>query len=313
MPEGYKVDVEKAVGHKSKPERLSCNRRDHLLYALGVGVSEDELKYLYELHPDFSVLPSYPLVMGLKGDSSDVNLFKDRAGGGGPTPGIPPYDPNKIVHGEQSLEVITPWPVTGGSFIAEKTCTGVYDKGSGMVIEQTVDLYGEQDKKHYCRMVGKSFVRGYGGWNGPKGPKATSYMPPQRPFDAKHVFATTPKQALAYRLSGDYNPLHADPNIATAVGFPKPILHGLCTYGACVHGIVKELANNDPTRFKSIEARFASPVFPGETIEIFMWKVDSKEPGTQGVIFAAKAKERDVVVVNNGYVVLHKESQPSKL
>jgi hypothetical protein len=79
--------------------------------------------------------------------------------------GMPPFDQNKLVHGEQSFEVINPWPVAGGSFIAQKSCTGVFDKGSGMVIEQTVDIYGEQDKKLYSRLVGKSFVRGYGGWN----------------------------------------------------------------------------------------------------------------------------------------------------
>ncbi|SAM07747.1 hypothetical protein [Absidia glauca] len=315
MPvEGFKVDVEKAVGHKYKPERLSCNRRDHILYALGVGVSEDELKYLFELNPDFTVLPTYPLVLGLKGDSSDVNLYQDRATGGGPLPGMPPFDQNKLVHGEQSFEVINPWPVAGGSFIAQKSCTGVFDKGSGMVIEQTVDIYGEQDKKLYSRLVGKSFVRGYGGWNGPKGPKAVSYTPPERKPDAVEVFASLPNQALLYRLSGDYNPLHADVDLAPKVGFPKPILHGLSTYGACAHGIIKALANNDPSRFKSIEARFASPVFPGETIETYMWKVDNpKDPKTFGVIFVAKSKERNVVVVNNGFVVLYKDSPSSKL
>ncbi|KAI9304394.1 HotDog domain-containing protein [Cunninghamella echinulata] len=314
MPvEGFKVDVDKAVGHKFQPERYVSNKRDHLLYALGVGASEDELKYLYELHPQFNVLPTYPLVLALKGDNFEVNLFKDRAGGGGPLPGMPPYDPNKIVHGEQSLEVFNPWPAAGGSFIGQKTCTGVYDKGSGMVIETSIDIYGEQDKKHYCKLVSKSFVRGYGGWNGPKGPKAVSYVPPKRQPDAVEVFATTPKQALLYRLSGDYNPLHADTELAPKIGFPKPILHGLCTYGGSAHGIIKALANNDPTRLKSIEARFASPVFPGETIETYMWKVDTNEPNTQGVIFVAKVKERDVVVVNNGYAVLYKDTPQSKL
>ncbi|ORX51261.1 Thioesterase/thiol ester dehydrase-isomerase [Hesseltinella vesiculosa] len=309
MPEGYKVDVEKAVGHKSQ-QRVSCNRRDFLLYALGVGVPETDLKYLFELRPDFSVVPSYPLVLGLKGDSSDVVSFANRKDG--PIPGIPAYDPSKIVHGEQSLEVIHPWPLTGGSFISESTIIGVYDKGSGMVIEQQVDLYGEKDKKHYSRMIGKTFVRGYGGWNGPKGPKATSYKPPQRAPDATHVFATNTKSAILYRLSGDYNPLHIDTDLAPKVGFKSPILHGLATFSSSCFGIVKELAGNDASRFKSMEARFAAPVYPGETIETYMWKADSKEPGTQGIIFVAKVKERDLVVVNNGYAVIYKESQ-SKL
>ncbi|KAI8379346.1 HotDog domain-containing protein [Radiomyces spectabilis] len=314
MPvEGFKVDVSKAVGHEFSPEKVSCNRRDFLLYALGVGVKEDELKYLYELDANFGPLPTYPLVLTLKGDSGDVNLFKERVQSGGALPGMPRYDPNKIVHGEQSLEVINPFPLQGGDFTAKKTCTGVYDKGSGMVIETTIDLYGVQDNVHYTRMVSKSFVRGYGGWNGPKGPKAVTYAPPKRNPDAVETFATAVNQALLYRLSGDFNPLHADVELAPKVGFPKPILHGLCTYGACGHAILKALANNDPNRFKSIEARFASPVFPGETVEIYMWKVDSQDPKTDGVIFAAKVKERDVVVINNGYCQLYKEPRASKL
>ncbi|GAN03398.1 peroxisomal multifunctional enzyme [Mucor ambiguus] len=314
MPvEGFKVDVDKAVGHVFESEKVVCNRRDFLLYALGVGVKENELKYLYELDKDFAPLPTYPLVLLLKGDDYNVNLFKERAQGKGTLPGMPPYDPNKIVHGEQSLQVHKVFPIDGGVFSAKKTCTGIYDKGSGMVIETTVDLYDEHEKIHYCSMVSKSFVRGYGGWNGPKGPKGVSYPPPKRNPDAVEVFASTPSQALIYRLSGDYNPLHADTALAPTIGFPKPILHGLCTYGACGHSIIKALADNEPTRFKSIEGRFASPVFPGETIEIYMWKVDDKDPKVQGVIFVAKVKERDIVVLNNGYATLYKKAPESKL
>ncbi|KAF7730069.1 hypothetical protein EC973_003014 [Apophysomyces ossiformis] len=265
------------------------------------------------LDPNFGPLPTYPLVLPLKGDEYDVNLFADRIRNRDSLPGMPPFDPNKIVHGEQSLEVFKPWPAHGGKFNSQSTCTGVYDKGSGMVIESTVDFYGETDNVHYCRMVSKSFVRGYGGWNGPKGPKAVVYNPPKRNPDAVEVFATRLDQALLYRLSGDFNPLHADVQLAPKVGFPKPILHGLCTYSACGHAILKALGDNDRTRFKSIEARFASPVFPGETVEIYMWKVDDKDPKVDGVIFVAKVKERDIVVVSNGYATLHKPSHASKL
>ncbi|ORY99229.1 HotDog domain-containing protein [Syncephalastrum racemosum] len=313
MPvEGFKVDVEKAVGHEFSPSKVSCNRRDYILYALAVGVKEDELNYLYELNNNFSPLPTYPLVLALKGDDGDVNLFKERSQGEG-LPGMPPYDPNKIVHGEQSLEVFKPFPKNGARFDMKKTCTGVYDKGSGMVIEMTMDLIGEHDSQHYCRMVSKSFVRGYGGWNGPKGPKAVSYAPPKREPDAVEVIPTSVDQAILYRLSGDYNPLHIDTDLAPKVGFPKPILHGLCTYGITAHAILKRLANNDPARFKSIEGRFASPVFPGETVEVYMWKVDSKDPKVDAYIFAVKIKERNVVVINNGYCTLHKDASAAKL
>ncbi|KAI9250169.1 HotDog domain-containing protein [Phascolomyces articulosus] len=311
MPEGYKVDVSKAVGHKSPIKKVDCTKRDFELYALSVGVKEDEMRYLYELDPAFGPLPTYPLVLGLKGEGADTNVFADSKGDA--VPGIPPYDPNKIVHGEQSLQIHKPFPKNGGKFNQQSTITGVYDKGSGMVIEGTIDLYGAEDNVHYCTMVSKSFVRGYGGWNGPKGPKAPSYAPPKRQPDAVDSYKTSIQQAQLYRLSGDYNPLHIDVPVARKVGFPNPILHGLCTYGITGHSILKQLAGNDRTRFKSIEGRFSSPVFPGETVEVYMWKVDDKEPGVQGVIFAVKVKERDVVVINNGYATLYKESQAAKL
>ena len=148
---------------------------------------------------------------------------------------------------------------------------------------------------------------------GPKGPKATSYAPPKRQPDAFESFKTSVQQAQLYRLSGDYNPLHIDVPVARSVGFPNPILHGLCTYGIAGHAILKQLAGNDRSRFKSIEGRFSSPVFPGETVEVYMWKVDDNDPKVQGVIFAVKVKERDIVVINNGYAALYKESLASKL
>ncbi|KAI9281706.1 HotDog domain-containing protein [Umbelopsis sp. AD052] len=311
MSSSYKVDVEKAVGHESAPEKVSFNRRDLLLYALAVGVKEDELQYLYELDPNFTGLPFYPIVLPLKGSGSDINSYKERSSGA-PTPGIPPFDGNKLVHGEQTLEVINPIPTNGGDFIVQKKLTGVYDKGSGMVLESTATMT-DASGKVYTKMVSKAFVRGYGGWNGPKGPKPVSRAPPKRNPDAVDTFKTGANQALLYRLSGDYNPLHADVELAPRVGFPKPILHGLCSFGISAHAILKALGENDASRFKSIEARFASPVFPGETLETYMWKVEGPSAGEEGVIFVTKVKERDIVVINNGYVVLKKAAGQSKL
>ncbi|KAI8368121.1 HotDog domain-containing protein [Radiomyces spectabilis] len=311
MPQGYKVDVEKAVGHQFEPVYVSCNRRDFLLYALSVGVPDDDLRWLYELDANFAPLPTYPLSLLLKGDDGDVNSFVERWQIGGSLPGVPHYDPNKIVHGEQSLKVIRPFPIEGGRFKSVRTCTGVYDKGSGMVIESVVDLYGDTDGLHYCSMGTKMFVRGYGGWNGPKGPKAVQYLPPKRAPDVIEHFHTARNQALLYRLSGDFNPLHADPELAPRVGFPRPILHGLCSYGRCGHAIVKHFGDNDYARFRSIEARFALPVFPGETVEVLMWKVDSPDPTFDAVIFAARVKERDAIVLSHGYATLHKKSPTS--
>ncbi|KAI8055593.1 HotDog domain-containing protein [Gilbertella persicaria] len=286
MPKEFKVDVSKAVGHVFPPDILDV---------------------------DFGPLPTYPLCLLLKSDDWDVNSFMERWSVGGDLPGVPSYDFNKIVHGEQSFEVIRPFPVKGGYFKSIRSCVGVYDKGSGMVIDSAVDLYGKEDGLHYCRMGSKMFVRGYGGWNGPKGPKAVVYNPPQRDPDVTEIFKTAPNQALLYRLSGDFNPLHADIDLAPTAGFPRPILHGLCSYGKCAHSILKHFGDNDRTRLKTIEARFAQPVLPGETIEILMWKVDDKDPTLIGVIFQACVKERNAFVLTNGYATLTKEILNSKL
>lgn len=246
----------------------------------------------------------------LKGDDWDVNSFVERWSAGGPLPGMPYYDPNKIVHGEQTLEVFKPFPVEGGRFKSIKKCTGVYDKGSGMVIDSIIDLYGEKDNVHYLRMGTSMFVRGYGGWGGPKGPKKKSYVPPQRQPDAIEHFHTQRNQALLFRLSGDFNPLHADTALAPTVGFERPILHGLCSYAKCAHAVLKAFGDNERERFLSIQARFAQPVLPGETVDIAMWKVEDG-PNTDGVIFIAKVGDR--VVLSNGYVVLAKAKNDSKL
>ncbi|KAI9277890.1 HotDog domain-containing protein [Sporodiniella umbellata] len=314
MTQEFKVDITKAVGHQYKPEVVACNRRDYIMYALSVGVPEDELGWLYELDDDFGPLPTYPLCLTLKDESSDVNSFIERFQSAGSIPGIPDMDFNKMVHGEQSIHVIHPFPVQGGRFKSVKTCKGVYDKGSGMVMEFVVDLFGEQDGVHYVSMQSSMFIRGYGGWGGPKGPSAVSHTPPpHQPPHFVDTFVTQKNQALFYRLSGDFNPLHADPNLAPLVGFPRPILHGLCSYGKCAHAITKHFANNDRLRFKTMTARFAQPVFPGETVEIAMWETTSPDPSLIAVLFQAKVKERNVLVLTQGYATLYKINKQAKL
>lgn len=238
-----------------------------------------------------------------------MNSFMERWTSGGPLPGVPSYNFNKIFHSEQSFEALAPFPIKGGRFETIKKCVGVYDKGSEMVIDSVVDVYGEQNNVHYCRMGAKMFARGYGGWGGPKGPPTILHTPPlPRQPDAIDTFVTQNNQALLYRLSGDFNPLHADVNLAPMVGFPKPILHGLCSYGKCTHAVLKHFVNNDRSRFKSIEARFVQPVFPGKTVEVLLWKVESNDPKLDSIVFQARVKERDALVLSNGYATLYKSS-----
>ncbi|KAG0250422.1 hypothetical protein DFQ27_009415, partial [Actinomortierella ambigua] len=194
------VDAAKAVGFKLKPIKVYYNERDLMLYAVSIGIKEDELHYLYENDPNFSAFATYPLVLGLKRDSIGVAVY---GGGDEPIPGIPAFDPNKLLHGEQAIEIHRPLPLTG-RFELHTTVTGVYDKGKGTVIERTVQMIDPKDPtKPFASMKGAAFVRGLGGYGGPKGPKADLNEPPKdRAPDAVQEDATSEQQALLYRLSG---------------------------------------------------------------------------------------------------------------
>ncbi|GAB5589556.1 hypothetical protein Unana1_04456 [Umbelopsis nana] len=309
-PKGFKVDLEKAVGYEHPIYKVAYNRRDLILYALSVGVDHSELQYLYELDPKFTALPTYALVLQSKGDGFDVNSFAQEVAKGGKIPGLPDYNLNNMVHGEQGMELLRPVPL-GGNFNIKSKIAGVYDKGSGMVID-TVKTLVDNDNIEYVKMTTRMFIIGYGGWDGPKGPSTASNKLPERQPDAVEETTTTKSQALLYRLSGDFNPLHADPAIAPKLGFKAPILHGLCSYGATAHAIIKRMANNDPSRFKAIHARFSSPVYPGETLVTYMWKVD-ETANEETIHFITKIKEREAVVIKDGTATIFKAKAAAKL
>ena len=250
-----------AVGTKSDPIRRTWNSKDCLIYALGVGAGAadplEELQFTTENTSDKPqrALPTIAVVLGPLG-----------AGMGN----IGTFNPAMLVHGEQAITLHREIPVEG-ELEAVGELTGVYDKGKGAVVvtETKVTLVDTGEPLFDTRM--SAFIRGEGGWGGDRGPSGTPNQAPERAPDKEVTVQTRHDQALIYRLSGDRNPLHSDPAFAAMGGFDKPILHGLCTYGFTGRALLHALCDGDPARFKGQEARFASPVMPGEALTVKIW------------------------------------------
>ncbi len=286
--------VNAVIGREMPAMTYRYSTRDVSLYALGVGAPADwldpkELQFVYELSADgFKVLPSFGVIY--TSQMIDDIVAGDIAG--------IKFNPMMLVHGEQYLEIKKPLP-TAGTITSTPQITNIYDKGSGMVIVTTVT---SRDETGAVVCVGEAsmFIRGLGGYGGDRGPSGNINLPPERQPDKVHEEKTLEKQALIYRLSGDINPLHADPAMAAIGNFEKPILHGLCTFGFAVRAVLKHFADNDPAKFKSVRVRFSKHVFPGDTLITEMWRESPTE-----IIFQTKVKERDVVALSNAKIELN--------
>jgi acyl dehydratase len=268
--------------------------REVMLYALGVGfmrnpMDDNELPFAYE--SDLRVVPTFATVIPRgtpKAGSTD--------GGGRMMAGI---NYLMVVHGEQRLQIHKPLPAVA-ELTSEERVVGIFDKGKekGAVIVNERVVSNKATGEKLCTLSSSIFARGDGGFGGPKEGAPEPHALPTRAPDLTHEASTLPDQAFIYALSGDRNPLHRDPKIAKMAGFPRPILHGLCTYGTACRSIISTVCKYDPTLIRQFDVRFSSPVFPGETVITEMW-VDGKT-----VSFRSKLKERDVVVLNNGKCVL---------
>ena len=292
------IDVDAALGYEFPPLTTEYTERDLALYALGVGAGTDpldskDLQYVYELHGDgFRALPTYAVV-------PVINAILEQAKQGKQAPGLH-YGFDRILHGEQYTKVERPLPPRQ-KLVHKSKVKDIWDKGKHAVVVVETRSYDEADRElayHEISMV----VRGAGGWGGERGPSGEGNAPPDRGPDAVIEQKINADQALLYRLSGDWNPLHADPGFAQSFGFPRPILHGLCTFGFAARHVIKAFAGNDARLFKAIRARFADSVFPGETLVTEMWK----ESATR-VVFRCKVKERDKVAISGAAIELHAE------
>lgn len=280
------IDYDHLMSLTSEGERFSYGDRETMLYALGVGMGRDplaakELPYVYE--KDLKTVPTMATVIAWGAGplrDSGINYLM-------------------VVHGEQKLTLHRPLPAAA-DIIADSRVVGAWDKGAdkGAVIVTETDIRLADTDDKLCTLTSTTFARGDGGFGGPTDGAPKPHALPDRAPDETIEVDTRADQALLYRLSGDRNPLHADPEFATAAGFPAPILHGLCTYGTCCRAILGSVADYDHTAITGFDVRFSSPVFPGETILVDVWK--------DGPIasFRARLKERDVVVINNGKCTL---------
>lgn len=280
------IDPERVVGAELPETEHGWDADDVILYHLGVGagnppVDPGELEYTYEatlkVLPTFATIPMFSSMMGVLGlDGLDIN-------------------PAMILHGEQSIRLHGEIP-TEASVVNRGRVTHLYDKGKGAVA--VIDITtSTADGTALFTNTASIYVRGEGGFGGEPGPEP-EHLIPDRTHDAEIASATLPQQALLYRLSGDKNPLHADPAFAAFGGFDRPILHGLCTYGIVCKAVVDELLGGDVAAVTGFDARFAGVVFPGETVVTRAWRESDR------IIVEASTAERGKAVLSNAAVHL---------
>lgn len=270
-----------------EPVRQELTARDVIAYSLGVGygydpTDEHQLPFVYEA--DLAAPPTMAAVLAHPGF-----WMKDPATG---------VDWKKVLHAEQRIALHGPLPV-GGTVVGRNRIKAIVDKGpdKGAIVyqERTVESEGGALLATVEQTV---FCRGDGGLDASDAPPPPPAAPPDTPPDEICDLPTMPQSALLYRLSGDTNPLHADPAVAAAAGFPRPILHGLCTYGVAGHAVLRTYCDYDPAALTGLFARFSAPVFPGETIRTELWRRDGS------VAFRSLVVERGVVVLSHGHATL---------
>ena len=283
------IKYEELMALKNLGQRYSYTDREVMLYAYGIGMGADpmderELLFVNEAAAtprSLKVVPTFASVAAWGAGPGEMNLNRVM-----------------VVDGERDITFYKPL-ATAAHITADSSVLAVYDKGKdkGAIIRHQTILKDAASEK-LATLVASRFARGDGGFGGPSEGQPEPHQVPRRAPDKTVDISTRPDQALVYRLCGDRNPLHSDPEFARKAGFPRPILHGMCTYGITCRGVLQTYADYDPTAFKQHVVRFSSPVFPGETVTMAMWK------DGQVISFEAKVKARDATVIRNGKTVL---------
>lgn len=266
---------------------FSFSDTETMLYALSIGLGRDpldraELAYVFEQGAPLRTVPSFATVLV-------PDMFPPDLG----------WDFSQVLHVEQRLQLYRPLPATA-ELLINKRIAASYDLGParGALVLFEADARLAKDDTALFTIGNTIMARADGGFGGPRGKGPPPHRVPQRDPDLSCELPTRRDQGLLYRLNGDRNPLHADPALAQRVGYPSPILHGLCTYGVACHAILKTICDYDYTLITGIDARFSAPVLPGDTIRTDMWQDGNI------VSFQCAVKERDTVVIRNGKCTL---------
>ncbi|KLO18657.1 peroxisomal dehydratase [Schizopora paradoxa] len=305
------INLEKAVGVELDVEPVAWNTRDLLLYAVGIGAKKDDLAMVYELDKHFAPFPTYPVVLPLKGESQELNVFRERVHERR-VAGLPRFDPNRGVHGSQSIEILKPLPTVSGA--GWKMRRRIVE--SGIIIE-TESVLEDASGVVYAKLFSGSFnvgakATGQRFSKAIAAPPAAKPPPKDRKPDWVFTDKTSPEQAILYRLSGDYNPLHIDPTIGKAANFGGVILHGLSTFGFVARGILTEVGGGDPNGLRYFGVRFTSPVRPGDALETSVWEIGPVGGGFTEVAFVTKDVTSGKICLGNGVAYI-KKIEKSKL
>ncbi|MBM09888.1 MAG: 3-alpha,7-alpha,12-alpha-trihydroxy-5-beta-cholest-24-enoyl-CoA hydratase [Magnetovibrio sp.] len=283
------VDLDKLYNWPFEEIEQTYTVRDSIIYALGLGFStnptdDEQLNFTFE-ERNFKTVPTMAAVLCSPGfwlRNPDLGIAWE-----------------KVLHGEQSIELHRALP-THATVKARTRISDIIDKGEGkgalIFTERT--LINVASDEALATLKSTTFARGDGGFGKTPGVQPAPHTLPNRLPDRICDLPTSPQAALVYRLSGDLNPLHAEPRVAAQVGFERPILHGLCTLGVSGHAVLKTYCGYETGRFKSLKLRFSAPVFPGEIIRTEMWR-----DGDQ-ISFRARVIERDIIVLDNGLSIV---------
>ncbi len=267
-----------ALGFKSAEYENHFDQRDVMLYALGVGADSNELLFCTENSSGVSLktLPTFAVV-AIGTPPLDLWMAAGR------------FDPSQLLHGEQSVELFSDLP-TKGTIVSTTEIVGIYDKITAAVVVTETTAKDKETQKVLFKLTSSAFIKGEGNFNGDRGPSAARVTMPEGDPDLVVSYQTQQNQALLYRLSGDRNPLHSDPSFARLAGFDRPILHGLCSFGFTGRAILNTLCDSDTSRFGLMSARFITPVFPGDRLDVKIWKQEN------GGLFRTESQRGDVVI-----------------